>query len=66
MPKLEVELSLTEIVELLEKLSPGELETLEIMLNPKLKADLKARWKNAREELETGRTLSKKELFSEK
>ncbi len=65
MPKIEVNLELEQIAKALEELSPEELETLEIMINPELKAELEDRWGKAREELSKGETLSKEELFSE-
>ena len=65
MPKVEVNVGLAELSEVLAKLTPGELETLEIMLNSRLKTKLKSRWRKAKEELKRGKTLSKEELFAE-
>jgi hypothetical protein len=62
-PKVEV--NLNKLAKALEELSPGELETLEILFNPELKAELKDRWAKAKRELEEGRTLSKGELVAE-
>ncbi len=56
MPKVELELELEQVARILERLSPGELETLEILLNPELRAELKGRWESARTELEEGKT----------
>jgi len=64
MPKVEVDAELEELAEVLAKLTPGELETLEIMLNSKLKTQIKSRWSKAKEELKRGKTLSKEELFA--
>ncbi|MCI2429336.1 hypothetical protein LM602_06390 [Candidatus Acetothermia bacterium] len=64
MPRIEVELKLEEIAQALKRLTPGERETLAILLNPKLRAELKNRWQKARTELKTGKTLSEEELFS--
>lgn len=63
MPKIEVELKLEEIAQALKQLTPGERETLAILLDPKLKAELKSRWAKARVELKSGKTLSEEELF---
>ncbi|MBI1742360.1 hypothetical protein HYR54_04750 [Candidatus Acetothermia bacterium] len=63
MPKIEVELKLEEIAQALKQLTPGERETLVILLDPKLKAELKSRWAKARVELKSGKTLSEEELF---
>ena len=41
MPKVELELELEQVARILEGLSPSELETLELLLNPELKAELK-------------------------
>ena len=56
MPKVEV--NLDQLAKALEELSPGELETLEILLNPELRAELKDRWAKAKREFEEGKTLS--------
>jgi len=63
MPKVELELGIEQIARILEELSPGELETLEILLNPGLIDELKKRREEARVEVEQGKTLSKDELF---
>jgi hypothetical protein len=65
MPKVEVEMDLSELAEALAKLTPAELETLEIMLNSRLKAQLKRRWRTAKAELQQGKTLSQEELFAD-
>jgi hypothetical protein len=65
MPKVEVEMDLSELAEALAKLTPAELETLEIMLNSRLKAQLKRRWRIANAELQQGKTLSQEELFAD-
>jgi len=65
MPKVELELELEQIVGILEGLSPGELETLELLLNPELRDELKKRREEAKIELKQGKTLSKTELLSE-
>ncbi len=64
MPRIKVELNLEELAQALKQLTPGERETLAILLNPKLKAELKSRWQRARAELKAGKTLSEEELFS--
>lgn len=63
MPRVEVELELEEIAKAIKRLTPGDRETLAILLNPKLQAELKSRWKKARAELNAGETLSVEELF---
>jgi len=65
MPKVELEVEIEQIAKILERLSPGELETLEILLNPDLRDELKRRREEARVEFKQGKTLSKEELFSE-
>ena len=65
MPRVEVEMDLTDLAEALAKLTPAELETLEIMLNSRLKTQLKRRWRTAKAELQQGKTLSQEELFAE-
>jgi hypothetical protein len=65
MPKVEVEMDLSQLAEALAKLTPAELETLEIMLNSRLKAQLKRRWRIAKAELQQGKTLSQEELFAD-
>jgi hypothetical protein len=65
MPKVELELGIEQIAKILEGLSPGELETLEILLNPELRDELKKRRQEAKLEFEQGKTLSKDELFSD-
>ncbi|MBT9160781.1 MAG: hypothetical protein AAGB97_08215 [Dehalococcoidia bacterium] len=64
MPKVEFDLEIEQIAKMLEGVSPGELETLEILLNPELRDELKKRRGEARIEFEQGKTLSKDELFS--
>ena len=65
MPRVDLELEIGQIAEILEGLSPGELETLEILLNRELTDELKKRRQEARIEFEQGKTLSRDELFSE-
>lgn len=64
MPKVELELGIEQIAKILEELSPGELETLEILLNLDLMDELKKRREEARIEFEQGKALSKDDLFS--
>lgn len=61
-PKVEV--TLDQLAKALGELSPGELETLEILLNPGLRVELKDRWTKAKGELKKGKTLSKGELVA--
>jgi len=63
MPRVEV--NLDQLAKALEELSLGELETLEILFNPELSAELKDRWVKAKRELKEGKTLSKGELLAE-
>ncbi|MEA3355990.1 MAG: hypothetical protein U9Q23_01415 [Candidatus Bipolaricaulota bacterium] len=62
MPKVGV--TLDQLAKTLEELSPGELETLELLLNPELRTELKDRWKKAKREFKEGKTLSKGELVA--
>ncbi|HIC96588.1 TPA: hypothetical protein EYP12_08210 [Candidatus Bipolaricaulota bacterium] len=64
MPKVEIELKLEQLAQALNALSPGELETLELLLNPELTEELRRRRKEAREELAQGEALSEDELFA--
>ena len=64
MPKVEVELE--QLAQALRMLSPGELETLELLLNPELTDELKRRRQEGREALAHGETLSEKALFASK
>lgn len=59
MPKVEIDLKLEQLARALNALSPGELETLELLLNPELGEELKRRRREAR-----GETLSEDELFA--
>ena len=61
-PKVEVELE--QLAQALQTLSPGELETLELLLNPELTDELKRRRQEGREALAHGETLSEEELFA--
>lgn len=63
MPK--VEIGLEQLAKALEELSPGDLETLEIMLSPNLRSALRDRWAEAKSERREGKTLSKGDLFDE-
>ena len=65
MPKVELELEIEQIAKILEGLNSGELETLEILLNPELRDELKRRREEAKVEFEQGKTLSKDELFAD-
>jgi hypothetical protein len=65
MPKIQVELEIEQIAKILEGISSGELETLEILLRPELRDELRKRREEARIEFEQGKTLSKDELFSD-
>jgi len=65
MPKVELEIRIEQIAKILKELSPGELETLEVLLNPELRDELKRRRREAKIEFEQGKTLSKEELFSD-
>jgi len=66
MPKVEIELDLEQLAQAIRSLSPGELETLELMLDPELRErELRRRREQAREELAQGRALSEKELFAD-
>jgi len=62
MPKVEVELE--QLAQALRTLSPGELETLELLLNPELADKLKRRRQEGREALAHGETFSEEELFA--
>jgi len=63
MPRVELELGVEQIARLLEALSQGELETLELLMQPELAAELRQRRQEARTELAEGKTLSEAELF---
>ncbi len=63
MPKVEV--GLDQLAKALEELSPGKLETLEVLFNPELRAELKNRWAKAKRELKEGRALPKGQLVEE-
>ncbi|MFO7772823.1 MAG: hypothetical protein R6V59_02605 [Dehalococcoidia bacterium] len=65
MPRVELELEVKQIARILEALSQQELETLELLLQPELGAELRQRRQEARTELEEGKTLSKAELFGD-
>lgn len=57
MPK--VEIGLEQLAKALDELSPGDLETLEIMLSPELRSALTDRWAEAKSELRQGKTLNR-------
>lgn len=63
MPQVRVELKIEELARALKQLTPGEQETLAILLNPRLKKELKERWKKARAEFKAGKALTEEELF---
>ena len=63
MPRVELESGVEQIARILEALSEQELETLELLLQPELAAELRQRRQAARTELEEGKTLSGAELF---
>jgi hypothetical protein len=65
MPKIRVELEIEQIAKILEGIRSGELETLEILLRPELRDELRKRREEAGIEFEQGKTLSKDELFSD-
>ncbi len=62
MPKVELEVRIDQIAKILKELSPGELETLEVLLNPELRDELKRRRREAKIEFEQGKDSTK---FSE-
>lgn len=62
MPKVEVELE--QLAQALRTLSPGELETLELLLDPELSEELIHRRQDGRNALTHGETLSEAELFA--
>lgn len=62
MPKAEVELE--QLAQVLRTLSPGELETLELLLDPELSEELIHRRQNGRNALAHGKALSEAELFA--
>ena len=64
MPKVEVELKLEQLAQALNALSPEELESLELLLNPELTEELQRRRREARAELAQGKDLSEEELFA--
>lgn len=51
MPKVEVELDVEQLARALNALSPEELETLELLLNPEVTEELRRRRREAHEEL---------------
>jgi len=55
--------NLERLAQLLKGLSPAELETLELLLQPELATELKQRRRRAAAELKEGKTLYKAELF---
>lgn len=63
MPTLEV--NLAQIAKTIHSLSEDEIETLEIMLNPELKEEIKERWQRGKKDLLEGKAISKEELFKE-
>ena len=65
MPRVELELEVEQIARILVTLNEQELETLELLLQPELAAELRQRRQEARTELEEGRTLSVAELFGD-
>lgn len=65
MPKVELELELEQVVKILERLTPAELETLQLSLNPELTGELKKSREKGKTELKQRKTLSKEELFSD-
>ena len=56
MPRVELELGVEQIARILEALSQPELETLELLLQPEIAAELRQRRQEARTELEEGKT----------
>jgi hypothetical protein len=59
MPKIQVELEIEQIAKILEGISSGELETLEILLRPELRDELRKRREEARIEFEQGKHSTK-------
>lgn len=57
-----VDLNLEQLAHALESLTIGEIETLEIMLNPELRKELKGRWEVGRKEFAQGEVISEDEL----
>jgi uncharacterized coiled-coil DUF342 family protein len=64
MPKVEIDLELEQLAQILKTLSPGELDTLELLLNLEMREELKRRRQEAHEALARGETLSEDELFA--
>jgi hypothetical protein len=62
-PKVEV--GLEQLAKALQELSPGDLETLEIMLDPGLAAELKSRREEAQREFREGRSLCREDLLDD-
>ena len=62
MPKVEVELE--QLAQALRMLSPGELETLELLLDPERTEELKRRRQEGREALAHGEAVSEEELLA--
>jgi len=65
MPRVELELEVEQIARILVTLSEQELETLELLLQPELTAELRQRRQEARTEVKEDRTLSVAELFGD-
>ncbi|MEW6102625.1 MAG: hypothetical protein AB1630_02210 [bacterium] len=63
MPTIKVPLE--EVAHILQRLTSGEIETLEIMLTPNLSKEIKERWQDAKKELSKARTITKEDLFEE-
>jgi len=62
---ISVELTFDQLAKAIEKLTPGELETLAILLDPELKQELLERRELAQKEMAEGELLTVEELFKE-
>jgi hypothetical protein len=60
-----VELTVEQLAKAIKGLTPGELETLAILLDSKLRQELLRRRELARKELAEGKLLTVEELFKE-
>jgi hypothetical protein len=58
-----VELTIEQLAHTIQRLTEGERETLEIMLNPNLSKELRRRWKRAKAEFDKKETIEEDELF---
>jgi hypothetical protein len=58
-----VHLSVEQLAQAIKQLDSGELETLSILLDPKLKRELLKRRRQAQQELASNKLLTTQELF---